>query len=120
MGHPEGGMLFKGTKGYITGGVYGDNARLLPAERMDSFMPPEQTLPRIESHEKDWTDAIRNGTKAGADFAYSGPLTETVLLGNIAKRMSTRIDWNSEKLEVENLPEANQYVHKEYREGWSL
>lgn len=121
LGHPEGGSLFKGTEGMLTAGVYGENPRLLPASRMKDFTPPEPTIPRIEgSHEDDWVQAIKNGTKAGADFAYAGPLTETCLLGNVAKRMGTKIEWNAEKLEVINLPEANKYIRTVYREEWSL
>jgi hypothetical protein len=51
-------------------------------------------------------------------FSYSVPLTETALLGNLAMRTQHRLEWNSEKLEVTNLPEANKFVNKEYREGW--
>jgi predicted dehydrogenase len=121
LGHPEGGSLFKGTKGMLTAGVYGENPRLLPASRMEEFIPPEPTIPRVEgSHENDWVRAIKEGGKAGADFAYAGPLTETCLLGNVAKRTGTKIEWDAENLKVTNLPEANQYVRTVYREGWSL
>jgi predicted dehydrogenase len=121
LGHPEGGSLFKGSDGMITAGVYGENPRLIPASRMADFTPPEPTLPRVEgTHEDDWVRAIKTGTKAGADFVYAGPLTEVCLLGNVAKRMSTKIEWDAEKLEVTNLPEANQYVKTAYRDGWSL
>ena len=105
----------------LTAGVYGENPRLLPASRMQDFTPPEPTIPRVKgSHEDDWIRAIKEGGKAGADFAYAGPLTETCLLGNVAKRMGTKIEWDAEKLEVTNLPEANKYVRTAYREGWSL
>ena len=121
MGNPEGGMLFKGSEGYITADVYGENPRLLPASRMKSFTPPAPTIPRLNcTHEQDWINAIKSGGKAGADFAYSGPLTEVCQLGNIAKRMNTRIEWDPAKMEFPNLPEANQYVKREYREGWTL
>ena len=83
--------------------------------------PPAQTLPRVQgSHELDWVRACKAGTRAGADFAYAGPLTETCLLGNIAKRVETRILWDAEKLEITNLPDANKYIRTAYRNGWSL
>jgi hypothetical protein len=72
------------------------------------------------SHEQDWVRACKSGQPAGADFAYSGPLTEICLLGNVAKRMDTRIEWDGQAMTVTNLPEANQYVRTPYREGWSL
>ncbi|MCP4643640.1 MAG: Gfo/Idh/MocA family oxidoreductase [bacterium] len=121
LGHPEGGVVFKGSKGMMTCGVYGENPRLVPASRMNDFTPPDPSIPRVEgTHEGDWVRAIKDGGKAGADFSYSGPLTEMALLGNVAKRMNTKIEWDAENLKVTNLPEANQYVRTAYREGWSL
>ena len=64
--------------------------------------------------------ACKTGQPAGSDFICSGPLTETCLLGNIAKRVDTRIEWDAAKMKVTNLPEANRYVRTEYRQGWSL
>jgi len=55
-----------------------------------------------------------------ADLQYSGPLTEICILGNVAKRVDTRILWDPENLTVTNQPEANRYIRREYREGWSL
>ena len=64
--------------------------------------------------------ACKAGRQAGADFSYSGPLTEICLLGNIATRVDGRIVWDAENLKITNLPAANQYVHKDYRKGWTL
>ena len=56
-----------------------------------------------------------------SDFSYSGPLTETVLLGVLAQRVpGRRLEWDGGSLKVKNLPELNRYVHKTYRKGWSL
>jgi hypothetical protein len=51
---------------------------------------------------------------------YSGPLTEMVLLGNVAIRVGKRVVWNSEKLQAVDLAAANQYIRREYRKGWDL
>ena len=121
MGDPEGGALFKGSEGLITCNVYGNEPRLLPASRMKDFKPPAPTIPRVEgTHEDDWIRAIKNGGKAGADFAYSGPLTEVCQLGNVAKRMNARLEWDPAKMEFPNTPDANQYLTRTYREGWAL
>ncbi len=121
MGHTEGGILFKGTKGKLVGGVYGEGPRLIPESSMKEYKQPEKTIPRVkDSHEMDWVRACKEGRQAGADFAYSGPLTEICLLGNVAKRMDARIEWDAENLKVTNLPEANKYIRTEYRQGWSL
>ena len=121
MGHAEGGVLFKGTKGKLVGGVYGESPRLIPESRMKEYKLPPRTLPRVQgTHEQDWVRACKNGQKAGADFEYSALLTEICLLGNVAKRVDARIEWDGPGMKVTNLPQANQYVRTPYREGWSL
>jgi hypothetical protein len=121
LGEPEGGALFKGTDGMLTCGVYGSNPRLLPSARMKHFKPPKPTIPRVEGkHEDDWIRAIKSGGKAGADFSYSGPLTEVCQLGNVAKRMNAKLEWDPKRMEFPNMPEANQYAKRTYREGWTL
>jgi predicted dehydrogenase len=121
MGDREGGVIFKGTKGKLMCGTYGNVARLIPESRMKEYERPPKTLPRVpDCHEQDWVRACKGGPPAGANFDYSGPLTEMCTLGNVAKRVDSRIVWDAEKFEITNLPEANQYVRKTYREGWSL
>ena len=121
MGHPEGGILFKGSEGTIMAGVYGEGARLIPESKMKAQQRPAQTLPRVEgSHEQDWVRACKQGAPAGSDFGYSGPLTEICLLGNVAQRADTRIEWDGAAMKVTNLPDANPYVRTPYREGWRL
>jgi predicted dehydrogenase len=117
----EGGVLYKGTKGTIMAGVYGDSPRIVPETRMREAKLPEKTLPRVpDSHEMDWVRACKNGQPAGADFAYAGPLAETCCLGNIAKRVDARIDWDAANMRVTNLAEANAFVTREYRKGWEV
>jgi len=117
----EGGLVFNGTKGKIMAGVYGESPRLIPESLMKEYKRPEKTIPRVTcSHEQDWIRNCKAGKPAGADFSYSGPLTEICLLGNIAKRLDTRLQWDAENLKVTNVAEANAWVRREYRKGWSL
>ena len=117
----EGGVVFKGTKGSIMCGVYGNSPRIIPEAKMQAAERPERTIPRVQgSHEQDWIRACKSGEPAGADFSYSGPLAETCCLGNIAQRVDTRIEWDAENMKVTNLPDANKYVQEEYRTGWEL
>jgi hypothetical protein len=118
----EGGAILKGTKGTIVTGLYGlSSPQLIPVSRTKDVKFPEPTLPRIQgSHEMDWVRACKAGTRAGADFSYSGPLTEICLLGNVAKRVESRIVWDTEALKITNLPDANKYIRSEYRNGWTL
>jgi predicted dehydrogenase len=117
----EGGVFFKGTQGIIMAGVYGESPRIIPEAKMKEAKLPPKTLPRVQgSHEQDWVRACKTGQPAGADFAYSGPLNEICMLGNIAQRVDTRILWDPENLRVTNLPEANRYIRTPYRKGWEL
>ena len=117
----EGGAVFKGTEGSLVCGVYGGSPRIVPESAMKAVKLPEKTLPRVEgSHEQDWVRACKEGGKAGADFSYGGALTEVCLLGNVAKRVDTRIVWDQKNVEVTNLPEANAFIRIPYREGWTL
>ena len=87
---------------------------------MKGFKPPEPTLPRSPGHCQEWLDACKGGPKPLADFDYSGPLTEMVLLGNVAIRAGKNLTWDGANMKVTNVPEANEYLHREYRQGWSL
>jgi predicted dehydrogenase len=117
----EGGLLLHGKKGTIVAGVYGDSPQLLPYSRMKDVPRPDQVSFRIpQSHEQEWIQAIKAGRKANSDFSESGPLTEFVLLGNIAKKLRTKIHWDAENMRITNEPQANQYLAQPYRTGWTL
>jgi hypothetical protein len=69
----------------------------------------------------EWVEMMRGGPKAFSSFDYAALLTETILLGNIAIRMNgKKLDWDGEHLRFPNCPEADQYVKREYRKGWTL
>ena len=118
----DGGVLFKGDKGAITCGVYGNSPRLIPETAMQAYTRPAQTLARIKgSHEQNWIDAIKQSGKASADFSYSGPLTELALLGNLGKRFPDQeLTWDNAAMRVTNLDEANAWVKRPRRPGWNL
>ena len=118
----QGGVVFKGDKGAIMCGVYGNSPRLIPETAMKAYKRPEKTLPRIKgSHEGEWLNAIKAGKPAGADFSYSGPLTELALLGNLAKRFpEQKLLWDNDNIKVTNHDDANEWVRRPYRDGWSL
>ena len=123
MGNKDGGVLFVGDKGKLMHNVYGENPRLIPETKMQDYTLPKMTIPRSPGIHLEWIEACKAGKKSTTDFSYSGPLTETMLLGNVALRMQDRhtiLEWDQGKMEITNLPEANEYLHKEYRAGWSL
>jgi predicted dehydrogenase len=124
MGDANGGVLFVGDKGKIMGGCFGEGARLIPESKMQTYKRPPKTIDRIggmEFHEQDWIKACKGDKPASSNFNYAGPLTEMVLLGNIAIRMDKKkLYWDGPNMKVTNVPEANEYIHKEYRQGWTL
>ena len=119
---PESGTIFVGEKGKLICETYSESPRLIPETRMQAYKRPPKTLPRVVgSHEQNWIDAIRNHGQATSHFDYSGPFTETVLLGNVAMMFpGTKLLWDGPGMKVTNQPEANEFVQHHYRNGWSL
>jgi hypothetical protein len=54
------------------------------------------------------------------DFSYSGPFTETVLIGIAAFRSGKKLEWDGMAMKARNAPEADQYIKREYRKGWEV
>lgn len=100
----EGGATFK------SGRTYAD------FKSVPSVFPKHDNWDKC--HYEEWIRACKGGPKAYSNFDVAGPVTETVLLGNVAIRTGRRIEWDSKKLRVTNLPEANRLIRTEYRPGW--
>jgi hypothetical protein len=108
-------VIYVGEKGLLMG------HRLVPETKMKSYGKPPKKLDRSLGHYKEWVDAARGGPKAGSDFVdHSGVLSEVCLLGNVALRAGKRLDWDGPNLKVTNDPAANQFLQREYRQGWTL
>ncbi len=122
MGRGGSGVIFEGTQGKLMCGTYGDHPTLLPTWKMEYFVEPPKSLPRIEgNHEQNWAASCKGGEPACSNFDYSGPLTETVVMGNLAiKYPNRKLEWDGGNMMVTNFPEANEYVNMHYREGWVL
>jgi hypothetical protein len=114
------GLLFVGDKGKILCDFSGGEPRLIPASAMAAYVKPVKTLPRSPGHYEEWIGACKGGEKAGANFETAGPVTETILLGNVAVRAGKTIEWDSKTMTVTNDKEANELIHFAYRDGWSL
>lgn len=119
---PESGTIFVGEKGKLMCETYSESPRLIPETKMTAYKRPKKTIARIQgSHEKNWLDAIRGKAKCTSPFDYSGPFTETVLLGNVATAFEgQRLLWDGKNLKVTNVPEANELIQHHYREGWTI
>ena len=82
--------------------------------------PPEPWIPASIGHHREWTEAVKSRGPTTCNFDYSGKLIEHNLLGNVSYRTGQKLQWDGEKLEVTNFPEANELIKRAYREGWAL
>jgi hypothetical protein len=141
FGSWDGGVLFEGSEGKMTCGIFGENPTLLPTSRMLDFTPPDKTIPRVEGgHQSNWVRACKGLEPASSPFEYAVPLTETLLIGNLAVRSydikklqpgkqpdgwapydypgRTRLIWDADAMRITNSEEANAFVTRTYRPGW--
>ena len=114
---PGQGSIYLGTDGVLFS-PYIDTPVLLPVEKFKDYKLPN---PGGNDHYQQFVEACRGNGKTSAPFAYSGPLTETVLLGCLATRFpKTTLEWDAVKLKVTNVEKANRYVRRRYRKGWEV
>jgi hypothetical protein len=94
---------------------------------MKEYGKPPQMIPRSPGHHVEWIEACKGGKPAGSNFDHAGPLAEAVLLGNVALRPEmketvnrARLLWDSPNMKITNVPEANEFLRRDYRDGWTL
>ena len=114
---PGSGSLIIGEEGMMVLPHYKE-PWLLPNDKFKEYTPPEV---KPLNHYHQWVAACLGEGQAEANFDYSGPLTETVLLGTIAVRFPGKtLEWDAPGLRVENLPEANAFLRRSYRTDWTM
>ena len=137
LGYQGNGYIFEGTKGKLMAN-YDKPPVLLPTSRMKDVQVPKPTIPRIAGqeagHYTQWVDACIAGygkMEVSSSFDFAGPFTEAVLMGNLAIRSygmrnekgyigRKKLLWDAKNMKITNFDEANQFVRREYRNGWSL
>lgn len=114
----ESGVLFVGDKGMLLS----DYSRhvLLPEKQFADFERPAPSIPKSIGHHAEWINACKTGAPTTCNFEYSGWLTEANHLGNVAYRAGKKLEWDPANLRCPNAPEADQFLRREYRPGWSL
>ena len=112
------GVLFVGEKGMLAAD-YGQR-HLLPKDQFKDFKVPEKSIPDSIGHWNEWIAACKTGSPTTCNFQYSGRLTEAVLLGIVAFRSRSRVEWDAEKLIAKNNDAAQRYVSKSYRTGFEV
>ena len=93
---------------------------LLPEMQFADYNRPEKSIPDSIGHHAEWLKACKTGSPTTCPFSYSGLLTESNHLGNVAYRLGKRIEWDTKNLKCTNAPEAEPLIRRKYREGWSL
>ena len=144
LGDWDGGILFEGDKGKLMAGLFGTNPTLLPTVMMKEISRPEPSKPLVENgpdgHQQEWVKACKEGYGAytSSPFSEAGPLTETVLMGNLAvlsynlaeptgdqwRRFSypgrKELLWDGEQMRITNFEPANRFVQRQYRGKWDF
>ncbi|WP_397547975.1 Gfo/Idh/MocA family protein [Rhodothermus marinus] len=119
----DSGQMFIGDEGVLIAGTYGENPRLVPESRHQEWIAsaPAPRYPRSPGVYQEWIEACKNGGQAGSNFPdYAGPLTEMVLLGNLAVRVGGTIEWDVAAMRVTNIEVPEEYIRPAYRSGWQL
>lgn len=144
FGDGNSGILFIGTKGKMMASEYAANPRLLPLSR-NQEVQVKQTLERVpgsaDGHYAQWVEGAIAGygnKQLSSSFELAGPLTEAILMANLGIRVAdipvprasgrgmdypgsnTKLLWDNAAMRVTNFDMANQFVKREYREGWTL
>ncbi len=117
------GVLFKGDKGWLVADY--DLLILMPKQRDNDMTQykspkPEDLIPRSPGHHEEWIIACKTGKPTTCNFDYSGALIENNMLALVAYRVGKKLEWDAKNLKATNCPEADQYIHKTYRQGWVL
>ena len=119
LGLPSSGNnLFIGTQGMLLCDF--GKRKLYPEEKFADFRAPAQTIPDSPGFHKEWILACKGGEQATCDFSYSGPMAETVLLGNLAYRVGGDFQWDAKNLKAIGCPETEGHIRPEYRKGWEI
>ena len=118
------GVILVGDKDTLYVPSYWGKGEFLSGAKYDDFKSVPETLPKPDNfdrcHYEEWIAACKGGPKALSNFDHSGPLTEMVLLGNVALLAGRKIEWDAKRLKVTNNKAANQFLTKKYRQGWGV
>ena len=112
------GVMFVGDSGKLLA----DYARhiLLPSQDYLGFEPPKARIEPSAGHYAEWIAACKTGSPTLCNFDYSGLLIEHNLLGNVAYRTGRKLEWDWRNMKAIGCPEADGYIRREYRKGWTI
>ena len=111
-------MLFVGSRGQLLAD-YGKHL-LLPEDEFRDYKRPDRSIPRSRGHHAEWIHACKTGTPTTCNFEYAGWVTEANHLGNVAYRVGQTLEWDAPSMTVTNVSDAERFIRRSYRKGWSL
>ena len=119
------GLMLVGDDGCLTSDWI--SWKMHPEKKAIEYGAPPKKLIRSPGHHAEWIRAAKGGEKGGSNFDWAGPMTEAILLGNVALRPQLRekltkvkLHWDAENLAFSNCEEANQFLRRDYRAGWEV
>jgi predicted dehydrogenase len=123
---PPNGCIMVGDDDTLFVPMYWGAGEFLSGAKMADFKEVERTLPRFPgadkdtdyAHHQEWIQAVKGNGEAMSNFDFSGPMTEAVLLGNVAMRAGEKIRWNAKMMRITNERAANRYLQTDYRKGF--
>ena len=110
------GVLFVGERGNLFVG-FPEETQLFPHGDFSDYQLPQH---EDNNHYTQWTQAILGQGQTSCPFSYAGPLTEAVLLGNVAYRSGGKVTWDQQKMKTLGNDNAQQFIGRTYRTGWEL
>ncbi len=113
----SGNNLFIGSEGMLLCDF--GKRKLLPESKFRDFVPPERSIPDSPGFHREWIAACKGGPPATCDFRYTGPMAETVLLGNMAYRSGEAFAWDAAAMRpTGNRVDIDRFIRPAHREGW--
>ena len=113
------GMMFVGDKGKIIAGFRGESPVLYTDNKMNIAQVGSDKNSGVDPNSI-WIDSFKNNSQSPGSFLYTGPVTETILLGGVALRAGKRVEYDTNNMKITNIPEANKFLVRDYRKGWEL
>lgn len=120
---PSEGMMFVGDKGKILGGFRNEDPILLPESAMKRYLDGKEYVKEDRNaggSDDVWIDAFQNKKQSPGSFLLAGAVSETINLAAVALRARKKVVYDSVKMEITNMPDANKFLTREYRKGWEL
>ena len=117
---PGNGALVIGEHGKLFIPSHGKPPIAIPRNKTEPLELPDPLPPKEQTHWQEWTVACKTGKPTSCDFAYGAALTDVALLGNVAIRTGEAIEWDKENRRVTNIAAANEFLSRDYRDGWAL